>query len=399
LPGICQIELSIMTRVLCDLHHTQLFQSFQLLFERRFGWEVYRPEGREWADRGYFYHPIEEEMYGLLTKQSEFDPAKHKTVFDAPDDGVLWKDKDQDCILFRFLPLERIREIDLIVCSVYRNEAPFWKLKQDFGLHNVPVIRYTGNGGEQVDPSKFDIFLPAVLENYEQYVATGKKPGLLFHPEFDINNGLFCSTPVPEQPPAIMRSCLNFQYHHRQPGSPYEAFMRYSGYCEEVGALAFMHGLGTPPPGVEVELDVIIDRSFRKMGLDHLLDRKTWPDLRRNRGEPPNLRMLATLIKDSHVILHAKPSPPEGYGFVCHEVAACGRPMIIPDWYKKLSASKFLQDRETCIFLTGHDPTDKANFHWMIRPENNARMAAEIRRRFDENVNFDDEARRIRALL
>ncbi len=384
--------------VLCDMHHTDLFKGLQFLFEKRFGWELYRPEGREWFDRGYFHHPREDEVIGLLTKQSAFDPEKHKTVFDAPDDGVLWKDKNQDTILFRWLPLDRIHEVDLIVCTVYRNESQFYKLKQDFGL-KCPIMRYAGNGGELVDPNKFDIFIPAHLPLYEQYVATGIKPGILYHPEFEIDNGMYCWTPIPEMPQQIARTFLNFIYHHRGPGTPNEQWERYCGYCNEIGALHLMHGLGTPPPGIEVELDVIIDRSFRAMGLDHLLDRKNWPDLRYNRGEPPNHRMLSTLMKMSNIVCQPKPSPPEGYGFVIHQVAACGRPLVVPQWYRQLSASKFLQDGETCVYITGENETDKANFKRAMEPEQNARMAQEIRRRFDHHVNFDDEAAKIRALL
>lgn len=384
-------------KVLIDHHHTDLYRAFQLLFERRFGWEVYRPLGREWADRGYFYHPIEEEMYGLLTEQSPFIPGKHKDIFDASEGGVLWKDRDQDGILFRWLPLDRIHEIDLIVCSIYRNEDQFYRLKRDFGL-KCPIVRYTGNGGELVDPSKFDIFLAAHLPHYEQYIATGQKPGILFHPEFELDNGMYCWTPLPTQQ-QIIRVFLNFIYHHREPGTPYEQWCRYCGYADEIGALHLMHGLGTPPPGIEVDLDVIIDRSFRKMGREDLLDRKTWPDLRFNRGEPPNHRTLSDLMKMSNMVIHPKPSPPEGFGFIIHQVAACGRPLVVPQWYKQLSASKFLQDGETCVYITGQDPTDKANFKEAMKPENNQRMAETIRKRFDENVNFAAEAEAIRKLL
>jgi hypothetical protein len=84
---------------------------------------------------------------------------------------------------------------------------------------------------------------------------------------------------------------------------------------------------------------------------------------------------------------------------VVHEVAACGRPLIIPGWYQSLSASLFLQHRETCVYITGHDPTDKENFKCMVKPENNMRMAELIRKRFDENVNFAAEADQLKALL
>ncbi len=387
-----------MRRIFADAHHTDLYRALQLLFERRFGWELYRPLGREYFDRGYFWHPREDEVIGLLTKQSEFDPAKHKDVFDASEGGVLWKDREQDGILFRWLPLDRIKEIDLIVCTTDRNEDGFYRLRRDFGL-KCPILRYTGNNGEKLDLDKFDIFIPAHLPDYERYVASGKKPGILYHPEFEIDNGMYCWTPLPDHRQKIARTFLNFIYHHVGPGTPNEQWRRYCGYCDEIGALHLMHGLGTPPPGIEVPLDRIIDESFRAMGLDHLLDRSKWPDLRFNRGEPANHRTLSNLVKFSNIVVHPKPSPPEGYGFVVHQVAACGRPLVLPQWYRQLSASKFLQERETCIYITGHDPTDKENFKWAMRPENNAKMAPEIRRRFDENVSFADEASRIRALL
>jgi hypothetical protein len=383
-------------KVLVDLHHTDLYRSFQLLFEKRFGWEVYRPLGREWFDRGYFYHPRDDEVIGLLTEQCPFIPGKHKTVFDAPE-GVLFRNANPDGMLFRWMTLDEVHSLDYIVCSVYRNEQQFWKLKKDFGL-KAPIIRYTGNGGEQVDPSKFDIFLPALLCHYEEYVKSGRKPGILYHPEFDLNR--YCPGPLPVDQ-KIIRTFLNFIYHHRDSGawSPWEQWCRYCGYADEIKALHLIHGLGTPPPGVEVDLDVIIDISFEKMGLGHLKDRSKWPDLKFNRGEPPNHEVIANLMKHSNIVVHAKTSPPEGYGFVVHQIAASGRPMVIPQHYKQLSAVKFLQHRETCLFITGENEEDKANFKWAMEPENNQRMSETMHKRFLENVNFEDEAAKIRALL
>lgn len=382
---------------LADFHHSQLFQSFQHLFEHDLGIELYRPLGAEWYHKGFYYHPIEEEALGILTKTSEFDPSKHKNVFDAPD-GVLWKNGEQYCVLYRWMPLERVREIDYLICTQERNEEPFYRLKKEMGL-KCKVLRYCGNGGEPVDLSKCDILISALLEHYERYIRTGQKPGLLFHPWFDLNNSMFCYSEMPAQPPSILRQLLNFSFHHREPGGPYETWMRYCGYCQEIGARHHLHGLGTPPPGIEVPMDKIIDESFRAMGREDLLDRSKWPDLLTHDGEPPNLRMLATLIKESHAVLQPKRSPPEGFGYLVHEVAACGRPLIVPHWYKQLSAALFLQERETCLFITGHDPTDKENLHWLFSGDNAPRMGREIRRRFDHNVNFDDEARRIKELL
>lgn len=41
-------------KVFADMHHGDLFNSLQLLFEDRLGWELYRPIGVEWATSGYW---------------------------------------------------------------------------------------------------------------------------------------------------------------------------------------------------------------------------------------------------------------------------------------------------------------------------------------------------------
>src|SRR3990167_1712773 len=41
-------------KVFADMHHSDLYHSFQLLFEKRLGWELYRPGGMEWYREGYW---------------------------------------------------------------------------------------------------------------------------------------------------------------------------------------------------------------------------------------------------------------------------------------------------------------------------------------------------------
>jgi glycosyltransferase involved in cell wall biosynthesis len=387
-----------MPKALCDFHHTDLFRAFQILFEKRFGWELYRPSGREWYPR-FYWHPIEVEALVNLTVDAEFNPLVHKSVL--PDkkeqaEGVLYRRNGlNDGVRFRWLPLDRVKEMDLIICTIARNEARFFELRRHYDLH-CPIIRYTGNIREPLNLDHFDIFLPAYYPDYEQYVKTGLKPGLLYHPEFD--EDLYCYTPVPVLEKPIIRSFLNFMYHHREPGSMYEKWMHYVRYGEEIGAVSYMHGVGVPPAGIDLDLDMPMDIALEKIGRLDLLDRSKWPDLRFNRGEAPNHPTIAELMKLSNFMIHPK-TDTEGYGFVIHEFASCGRPVVVPRHYETLSARCFLQDKESCIYITGDDTTDKANFHWAMKPENNARLSQTIHRRFKENVSFEDEAAKIEALL
>lgn len=371
-----------------------------MLFEQRLGWELYRPSGSEWYPR-FYWHPIEAEALGNLTPHAEFDPKIHKTVLPPKEEqanGVLYQNNHiglNDGVRFRWLPLDRVKEMDLIICSIARTESRFFDLRRHFGL-KCPIIRYTGNTFEPLNLEHFDIFLPAYLPDYEQYVATGLKPGFLYHPEFD--EELYSYTPVPVLNPPVIRSFLNFMYHHREPGTMYERWMNYVNYGKEIGAVSYMHGVGTPPAGIDVDLNVPMDIALERIGRLDLKDRTKWPDLKCHDGEAPNHPVIAELMKLSNIMVHPK-TLQEGYGFVIHEFASCGRPVVVPRHYETLSAKLFLQDKESCIFITGDDQTDRANFHWALQPENNARLGETINRRFKENVSFSDEAAKLAALL
>ena len=43
-----------MIRILADFHHHALWESLRLVFEERFGWELYRPIGMDWFIEGYW---------------------------------------------------------------------------------------------------------------------------------------------------------------------------------------------------------------------------------------------------------------------------------------------------------------------------------------------------------
>lgn len=387
-------------KVLIDHHHTDLFRAFQMLFEKRLGWEVYRPSGAEWYPR-FYWHPIEGEALGNLTPHAVFDPKIHKSVLPSPDEqvnGKLWQNFSlglNDGVRFRWMTLDEAKDVDLIVTTIARNESRFYDLRKHLGLR-CNIARYTGNTFEPLNLDHFDIFLPAYYPDYEQYVKTGKKPGILFHPEFD--EEMYSYTPIELREHPIMRSFLNFSWHEREPGGKYETFQRYACYIRELGGVAYMHGVGTPPEGVDLELNLAMDLALEKIGRLDLRDRSKWPDLRCNRGEAPNHPILAGLMKLSNIIIHPK-TLQEGYGFVIHQLASVGRPPVVPRHYETLSAKFFLQHRETCIFMSPDEGTCKADFHWALEPDNNARMSETLHKRFKETVDFEDEAAKIEALL
>lgn len=401
-------------KVLFEHHHQQLSQSLIYLFEKRLGMELYRPSGDDWYTQGFYHHPLPDEAHANLT------PADNAILTPPAPNEHDWRKGgdvpyfDQDNTKFRWLPLDRANEIDYFVVTSDRNQHGFQNLRNKLGT-KAKVIRYCGNAVEGCDTNSFDIGLFATKNIYEE--LKGSKPCVLYRPEFDLK--LYNYQPPPdlawgfiyavgrlEQPTKdapnipIIRNFLNFTYHHREAGSPWETWKRYEGYGNEIGAKSILHGLGTPPPGIETELDVILDTAFDRMGRPELKDRKNWPDLKFNRGEPQSHKQIAELIHFSNLAVHIKRSPPEGYGFTLHCLAACGRPMVIEqDAYRHLSASVFLQHKETCLFVNGLDLEDKKNYRWALEPENNERMSSTLYQRFQENVSFENEAKEIAKLL
>jgi len=377
---------------LADFHHSQLFQSLIYLVEKRLGGKLYRPGGREWYDRGFYHHPLEAEAIANLTSGSsnEFcEPAPNEHSWQKPSETSYF---DQDNLKFRWLPLERIYEVDYLICTTDRNEQRFLDMKRNLGL-KAKTWRYVGNREESVSDN-FDLGLFATKRYYDQFKSS--KPCVLYRPEFDLELYRYSPLPTDQQ---FLRTFLNFIHHHRERNSPLEIWNRWAGWANEVGCLTLMHGLGTPPPDVKVEMDVIIDTCFDKMGRPELKDRSKWPDLRFNQGEPSSHKQIAMLMGLSNIVQHVKRGS-EGYGFVLHCLAAMGRPPIVEqDAYRELSAYSFLDHKETCLFINGNDSEDQANLRWALEPENNQRLSETLHRRFLENVNFEAEAEQIRKLL
>lgn len=378
-----------------DFHHSQLFQSLIYLFEMRLGIELYRPEGMQWYP-DYYWHPLPAEAEANLTAGSGVKlrgPAIKKFSW-LKDERPAYFDQDNLC--FRWFSLDRAHEIDYLICTSDRNEQRFANLKRNL-CPKAKVVRYVGNRSESVDTANWDIGIFATLKYYEQFKHS--KPCVLFHPEFDLNLYSYTDPLPPTLHSPIIRSYLNFLWHHREANSPWELWNRWAGYANALGAMTILHGLGTPPPDVHVEMDVILDTCFDRMGRPDLKDRSKWPDLRWNQGEPGSHKQIADLMKCSNLAMHIKRGS-EGYGYVIHALAACGRPPIIEeDAYRELSAFRFLQHRETCLYVTGNDTIDRENLRWALQPENNLRMAQTLHQRFCDNVSFEAEATAITKLL
>ena len=110
-------------RVFTDYHHSALYHSLQLLFEKRLGWELYRAVGPEWYHAGFwkvYDHPHTVNQFLGLQQASEVpldvhgDPLTEnecKNKHYAVEDGIYYIQDPVHESNHRAVTLERFKEM------------------------------------------------------------------------------------------------------------------------------------------------------------------------------------------------------------------------------------------------------------------------------------------------
>lgn len=171
-------------RVFVELHHAGLYQSLQMLFEKRLGWELYRPIGTEWATEGYWNnariynnHPDTIKQY-LEIRNSI--PTKM-----GPRNNVIAENEDYYTIENAFLnekavTLEQFRKMkpDIVIASYFDNIEPFKRLAQEVG---AKFIMQMGN----VWAIPWDI-VDNVMASTGKFPIPSGKHVIFYHQEIDL---------------------------------------------------------------------------------------------------------------------------------------------------------------------------------------------------------------------
>lgn len=374
--------------VLVDFHHTDLYRSFVRLFENRLGMKVYFPGGVNFFEDGHI-HPDLKGSLDVDLKNKDLHPPISLAGVRSHYPYAL------DCVYWGQLTVWEMKEVTHIVSS-FPGNFPYFKKLRDTLAPKAKLILYVGNEGELVSSnvSGWDLLLSA---DGISHTKKSNNPSVIYHPEFDTEVYTFPKTPQLELQltPFVIRSFLNFLYKGLGL-SDRELWKRHSGSMPDMDW--YMHGLGTPPTGFEYDpqkqylWEVVKGTKFS--------DRKNWPNLLKASGEPTNHIQISGLMKASNFIWHLKSS--DGYGYVIHQAAACGRPIICrPTDYTrgKNMGGYLLENGVTCVHVTGDVEEDKKILRSYTRGSAWYRMSSAIRERFCNLVNFDDEAVKIKSLL
>lgn len=346
-------------KILADYHHSDLFESYQLTFGDRFGWEVYAPYSMDWYDEWYWsferaYHGdavarqyLEGVWVGVEDKGDYFERP------DATHPGRTVKG----------MTLEQARNTkwDIVIASVPENDAGFSRLAKETGGHFGVQM---GNAGQFSDWDRAEFGLVST-----NTIGTPPKPYVTYHQEFRLDD--FRHDWPPEEPNSIGSFLQCFAENKgMERGQFYDQWERIAAAYPEF--------------------------DWKVYGSYGTAQEDQWAC--GNLGSTP---AVAAAMRRTGIFWHAKYWS-DGYGHVIHNEFAVGRPIFAyHSYYADKLAGHLMVPGETFVNLDAlSDEAIVEHLRGFIQdPERARRMGDAAAARFREVVNFDEDAEKVRNLL
>lgn len=349
--------------IFSDLHHSGLFFSLQLLLEKRLGHQLYRPIGLEWFERGFWdiakpYQNNINTVKQYLSLQPNYQPVDgtvplnkiagrtyNSQYFKIHDE---YHDAEQRAVTFqKFMDME----FDVIIASIPDHWYTYKRLRDQF-QPRAKLICHMGNMFQELQPALND----GTIENL---MASAKLPLNL----------------------QGKNAPLAVEYYQEQPLADFN----YSSTNTTITSFV------------------------------HLLPRSDLYDLYRNElktfsfyaygASAPNgyLHKLSTLYektKHTAFVWQVKPGG-DGYGWNWHTAFLHGRPVITNfSDYKNTLGGRLFEHKVTGIDLEQGSVIDNAALIRSIATTDLLHIMQEkAYARFNEIVNYDNEAQRIASFL
>lgn len=327
-----------LTNVLVDLHHQSLFDSLLLLFEKRLGYNVFRPIGMEWYPNYWDVFP------SIDTAKQYLQPHF------VPKDGT----RPLNERLKNTITLEEFKNMgfDILVASIPQHIPIFKRLISEF-QPQAKLIYQIGNHWN-VDPNEVKNVMASAKVNIPPSVN-----GVIYHQEFPLD--IFYNSEIKAD--KKIYSFINCLATADLFKKDWELFL---------------------------ELERLMpDWEFKSFG-GQCRD-----------GSINNTNELADKMREASFIFHCKTGG-DGYGHVIHNAAAVGRPLItrFSDYKDKLAESLITYPC-TSIHVDNFLPEDIVSNILYVYNETGMYESylKEIHNRFMSTVNFNKEEQVIRKFL
>ncbi|HYD35547.1 MAG TPA: hypothetical protein VD999_05745 [Vitreimonas sp.] len=357
-----------MLKVFADFHHASLLHSLIMVFEGRFGGELYRPIGIEWAEKGFwkvFDHPATQQQYLAIggatpdgTKPLNEVESSEAWSNRIPSDHV-YHCKDIDSgFTNKAITFDGFMSMpfDFVIASLPQHIEPFRKLCD---LHpSKPKLIYQIGNQWNIEPH-FAHMINGVMAS-AQVVHNYPVRTIQYHQEFD----------------------LKTFYPHKFEGT--------NEIPKEKTAYSFINVHQDMP---DYSLFLSLEASRPDWNF------KTYGGQCRD-GSMDGSEQLANKMREAMFIWHVKAGG-DGYGHVLYNAAAIGRPVIVKkSYYSGKLGEELLIDGKTCIDVDGLNLDQIwSKLDHYSQPEQYIAMNENVISNFKEKVNFDSDALKIKSFL
>lgn len=344
-------------KIFVDYHHASLYRSLQLLFEERLGYELYRPIGIEWFDKGYwkiadpYPTPRDTALQFLDTRGGKYKKETNLNGdYRVDNQGIYHVYEPDHDVWQRAITLDTFKKMqfDILIASYNAHIIPYLKL---INLHQTraKLIHQMGNNWASTLNWKI---IKNVMASTAIFGYPPKKNVVFYHQEID---------------PKL--------FNYRKEYSP-KSIMSFSNVLHGSDLATF------------IELE-------KAMPTFHFFSYGAG-----NRDGSLTVRGVAEKMKAAQFVAHFKEGG-DGFGHVIFNAFALGKPPIVKmNQYKGQLAYKLMKDRVTCIDI-GNLKTEEAVKKIMkyVEPENYSKMSFAAHSVFEKYINYDKEAKNIEIFL
>lgn len=341
-----------MVRVLAEYHHHALWESMRLLFEERFGWELYRLSGMDWWDQG---------MWEWEKHMPHGEPVAHQYLDPYPTDRDMgdWSERPDTAYpgqVHKMLTVEQARSIgvDIVLATLTENEAGMARFAREIGA------KFGIQVGNQGTLNRYDLIDFALFSTSRE--SWPWVPYVVYRQEFSLEQFRF------EYPPSDRTFVGTWVQVLPADQGSHEYFLNLARALPE---LRFRyHGHVGPIDefwGGNVETTEEVARQIRSAGVG--LHLKTWSD---------------------------------GYGHTIHNLFATGKPVVATaTYYEDKLAGPLFVEGVTSFNVQRHTFEETRDFirRLSVDDELHERMSRASAARFAEVVNFDAEAAEVKFML
>jgi hypothetical protein len=354
-------------RILADYHHHDLYESLALLFEDRFGWELYRPIGMDWFEQGYWNH--ERKFWGDAIARQYLEPWGD----DRQQDGhSLRSDRAHPGREYRMLTLEQARALrpDIVISSLAHNHAGYARFASEVGATFGLQIGNVRFGAIDMAEDRWDLAAFGLVSGLMP--VEPPKPHVVYHQEFSL-----------------------IDFHADRPWRKYnddtgERTLVVSSFVQCYPQTDWAYRWFQDTAHAAPDLDWRVYGAYGDAPQDEFAA-----------GALDKCADVAAAMRASDVAWHLKRWS-DGYGHVFHNWHAVGRPMVgFRAYYASQLGGALWREGETAwdVETLGTDGTAALLRRFRDDPDFHLRTCERVAENFRQVVDFDAEAERIRDLF